>query len=299
MNSFSPKNSYLLDALWWNSLAQLAFALCTRILASCLEDPLLGVNGGANVTPVNNFIQSDPSIKQPHDTSPTATFSSSSPLHHQHDAVTPNTTPSQIVSLDRHGHHEDDSARQDEQGDDAERETTMPLQLLPAIAGARQDDQAPAESGVKYDAFTDADGSKECKRGSWQRAAGMDADPQLWPETVPLPTTTRIDVVGGLGEEQRSVRGKGRTEARYLDAKMLKEALRLFLAKLQVPVEVSSEYASTPPPLIPQFSPGTPSFFQARGGLVGRTSLGFPTTNLLVASGDEADNTLACTTVRN
>lgn len=167
---------------------------------------------------------------------------------------------SHIVSL------EDDNARQDQQGDGAERDmptqTTAPLLLLPAIAGARQDDQPLAESSAKYDAFNDTDGSKGCERGSWQRAVGMEADSPIWPESVPLPTTTRVDGIGSLGEEQRPVRGKGIIEARWLDAEMLKAVLRLFLTKLQVPVEVGSECASITPllPDSPVFSLTKPMF---------------------------------------
>lgn len=205
------------------------------------------------MAPVNNFIQPDLNIiKQPK--SPAI-----SPIH-QHDAVTPNTISSPIVPLSRHGRHEDGSARQDQQGDGAEWEmppqTTTPLLLLPAIAGARQDDQPPTGSRVKYNASKDTNDSKGSERGSCQRASRMNADPPIWPENVPLPTTTRTDGVGGLGEEQRPVGEKEIFEARWLDSKMLKAVLRLFLTKLQVPVQVSSERASITPLLLdsPLFS---------------------------------------------
>ena len=227
-----------------------------RIIASCHEDPLLGVSssgsiggpGGMATNSSNRFDQQIHSLQSLQSSRPTSPF-------HQHEADGINAE-GDALPPHRHDsdldHVDDDAGAQDKwQREEMKQEQATPQKiapLLPAIAvvqpigPAGQNSQQAARGRSNCDSSDSGDGNRSGDQSWAGQAARMSAVLPLWPENVPLPIA-RAGAGGGLGEGEGWKGEEGRLDARYLDVEVLKAVSRLFLAKLQVSVEVGDALA--------------------------------------------------------
>lgn len=215
-------------------------AFTKRILASCHEDPLLGVDGGngstkgSGYTPHKNLAAENQSLQA----ADAALESTLLPGINDNIRPSPSQEPQQGLELEQDGQvqqsqimQQNEEQQQQEEQREQEQQVNAATEEITVGAAASRGADEPGENIVEV-VDTTSEGLK----------AGIGGGLALWPESTKLPSAAGAETTRTAGDGVEMIgRGRGSgSNSCCMDAEVLKSVARLFLSKLQISVEVSA-----------------------------------------------------------